>query len=155
MVLRGKRLAANKFYKMARPLIASGDKAGQRDTERITARIQVIPDVTDSYGTKLLTGFTVDEIKQVIETGERIWCENGEGVVTAEIKVGSGDDEWTLTELREVLDMVGEDGPVMRESPMNAKDMEEATMKQALAPKKVGRPKKNVAKPTPGTEEAD
>lgn len=137
-VERGKRKAINKFYKMGRPLITSGEKAGQRDTERITARIQVVPEAMDQYHEKKLNGFTLEEIEAVRKTGNPVYVRNQEGVVTAKIEVGTDLDQWTVEELDEVIAAVKADGgPVLDESPLDRYDLERLGLQNAQRPQQI------------------
>ena len=149
MLQRKKRKAANTWYKLGRPLIASGEKAGQWDQERITASIQVIPEEDfNEYGDRKVTGFTLSEIADAIKTGKsnilRLNPEDQDSAIVARMVVGSGLDEFTAVELQQILDEAG--GTVIsKPSPMDDKDRMREKMKRDMEPKsKGGRPKKIV-----------
>lgn len=168
VVMRGSRKARNKFYKLGRPMITSGDKKGQRDSERIVAQIRIIPNATDMFGRRKLTGFTVDEIRQVADGGGPLTVEDDEnkGRVLASLSCGPGLEQWTKEELYEIVDTVTkEGGPLLLPSRMDQKDLERlrltqpqevrVTLEQPVSepvedeepPKRRGRPPKNVAEP--------
>lgn len=149
MLQRKKGKASNTWYKLGRPMITSGESAGQRDQERITASLQVIPE--ESFGAfdeRKVTGFTLSEIAEVVETGSskvlRLNPEDPDSTIIARIVVGSGLDEFTLPELREILTEMG--GVVLSSpSPLDDKDRMRIKLQKDLEPKsKGGRPKKIV-----------
>lgn len=149
MLQRKKGKASNTWYKLGRPLITSGESAGQRDQERITARIQVIPEESfDSFNERKVTGFTLSEIAEVIETGVakvlRLNPEDPESTIIARIIPGGGMDEFTRPELQQIIEAHG--GKVLSSpSPMDDKDRMRIKLEKDLEPKsKGGRPKKIV-----------
>jgi hypothetical protein len=148
MLQRKARAAANTWYKLGRPLITSGDRAGQHDQERITAQIQVIEDDLGPYGERKVTGFTLAEIAKCAATGQGqtilLNPEDPDSVIVARISVGTGIDQFTVDELHEVIRGMG--GVVLSTpSPLDDKDRLRIKLERDLAPKeKGGRPKKNV-----------
>lgn len=148
MLQRKKRAASNTWFKLGRPKITSGEKAGQRDQERITASIQVIPDDFDKYGDRKVTGFTLAEIAHCRETGEGktllLNPEDPDSPIVARISVGEGIDQFTKVELGQILEGMG--GAVLSTpSPLDDKDRMRLKLERDLEPKdKGGRPKKNV-----------
>ena len=109
MLLRKARKASNTWYRLGRPMITSGEQAGQRDQERIVVSIQIVPeDVFNQYGDRKVTGFTLSEIAEMVETGEgkTLWSnpeDQVEGIVLAKIEIGAGMYQVSLTELKQIL----------------------------------------------------
>lgn len=149
MLQRKSGKASNTWYKLGRPLITSGDAAGQRDQERITASIQVIPEeIFGPFDVRKVTGFTLSEIAEIVETGAskvlKLNPEDPDSTIIARIVPGPGMDEFTLPELRQILEAHG--GTVLSSpSPMDDKDRMRIKLQKDLEPKnKGGRPKKVV-----------
>lgn len=149
MLQRKRGKASNTWYKLGRPLITSGETAGQRDQERIMATIQVIPEeIFGPFGERKVTGFTLSEIAEVVETGVakilRLNPEDPDSTIVARIVPGAGLDEFTRPELQRILTEMG--GTVLSSpSPMDDKDRMRIKLERDLEPKsKGGRPKKIV-----------
>lgn len=130
MLQRKKKAARNTWYKLYRPLIETGELAGQRDTQRIGARVQVIPEESfNEYGDKKTNGFTLSEIRQVIKTGKTAYnrleedMDGDSSVYSAKLAMGDGDDEFTKEELKEIVETMEKEGGVYtKPSPMDAQD---------------------------------
>lgn len=140
MLLRKARKASNTWYRLGRPKITSGEMAGQRDQERIVVSIQIVPeDSFDEYGDRKVTGFTLKEIAEMVETGTGKTIlsnpeDQMEGLVLAQISIGDGMDQVTLTELRQILDAMG--GTVLSTpSPLDTKDRERLRAEKDPEPK--------------------
>lgn len=136
MVQRGQKKARNKFYKLEQPLIASGAHAGRRDSPRITARVQVIPDgAFNMFGERKLTGFTLDEIKDVADGGAPKYITDDEDRQLAKLELGPGIDQWTKDELYEIVDTVRKEGGVfLTASRMDRFDLERERLSQGQQP---------------------
>lgn len=144
MVERKGEKARNTFVKKARPVIVDGERAGQRDSERVTAFVQVIPDgAFGAFGERKLNGFTLAEIEEVLASGGRKQITNEEGRVTAWVEVGDQDHQFTKDELQQIVDAVRADGVMISPSPMDQADLERAG--RAVAVSQGGR---NVARAT-------
>lgn len=125
MVERKSEKAANVWFKQGRPVIADGERAGQRDTERITATVQIIPDdAFDDFGNRKLNGFTLDELKKCHETGEPLIIRNSDGAVTARVVIGNDDFSFTKKELKQIITEVEKTGVQLLKSPMDRSDLE-------------------------------
>ena len=129
MLERKKRKASNTWYRLGRPMITSGEMAGQRDQERIVVSIQIVPEGSfDEYGDRKVTGFMLSEIVEMVETGKGKTLygnvdDNTESVVFASISIGDGMNQVTITELKQILEAMG--GKVLSTpSPMDTKDRE-------------------------------
>lgn len=129
MLERKKRKASNVWYRLGRPMIESGEAAGTRDQERMVVSIQIVPEGSfDEYGDRKVTGFTLSEIAEMVETGKgKILLSNPEegieGIVLAQISVGDGMHQVSITELKQILTEAG--GKVLSTpSPLDAKDRE-------------------------------
>ena len=127
MLLRKARKASNTWYRLGRPMIESGEQAGQRDQERSVVSIQIVPEgVLNEYGDRKVTGFTLSEIAEMVETGTgmTIWSnpeDQIEGLALAKIEVGDGMYQVTITELKQILAETG--GNVLSTpSPLDEKD---------------------------------
>ncbi len=127
MLLRKARKASNTWYRLGRPMIESGEQAGQRDQERSVVSIQIVPEgVLNEYGDRKVTGFTLSEIAKMVETGTgmTIWSnpeDQIEGLALAKIEVGDGMYQVTITELKQILAEMG--GNVLSApSPLDEKD---------------------------------
>lgn len=125
MVYRKEQKAANVWYKLGRPIIKDGERAGQRDSERITATLQVIPDTAfDGFGNRLLNGFTLDELRDAAENKKDLVIRNREGNPTALVRIGDDDFSFSVRELKQIIKAVEESGVQVLESPMNQDDLE-------------------------------
>lgn len=132
MLKRKEGKAANEWVKIERPIITSGEKAGQRDSERITARVLVIGETAFTpFGERKLNGFTLDELKGCLESGEDLIIKNPEGTVTARVSVGQNIDQFSRSELKEIIEAVDESGILLVESPVDQADLERMGRTQA------------------------
>ena len=125
MLQRKEKKSSNTWYKLARPMITSGEDAGKRDSERITFSLQVIPDGAFTlFGERKITGFTVEEIRKVYETGEPMYlmAEEVEDTVLAKLEIGPREDQVTKDELKQVLDAVAKSGILLSPSPLDKED---------------------------------
>ena len=127
MLMRKERKASNTWYRLGRPMITSGEQAGQRDQERIVVSIQIVPEGNaDEYGDRKVTGFTLSEIAEMVETGKGKTLYGNpddatESVAFTEISIGSGMYQVTITELKQILAEMG--GNVLSTpSPLDEKD---------------------------------
>lgn len=147
MLIRKNKAAANSWYKLGRPIITSGDKAGQRDTERIVFNLKVIPeDAFTMFGDRKVTGFTLDEIKAVYNGGppQYLYGEEVDDILLAKLEMGPGMDQVTKEELGQVIEAVTKTGILNTPSPLDPADRMRLNLEQQMAPKnKGGRPKKN------------
>ena len=128
MLLRKARRASNTWYRLGRPLIPSGEMAGQHDQERIVVSIQIVPEGSfDEYGDRKVTGFMLSEITEMVETGKGKTLygnvdDNTESVAFARISIGDGMNQVTITELKQILEAMG--GKILSTpSPMDNKDL--------------------------------
>lgn len=133
---RGKRKARNKFYKINSPLITSGHMAGRRDSPRITARLQIIPDTAfDQFNDRKLTGFTLAELQTVADGGEPVILTDNDDRVMAKLSLGPALDQWTKAELCEILDTVRESGGVfLTASRQDTSDLQREKLSQGQQP---------------------
>ncbi|HDY65169.1 MAG TPA: hypothetical protein ENH84_02905, partial [Phycisphaerae bacterium] len=132
MLERKKRRSSNTWYRLGRPMITSGEQAGQRDQERIVVSIQIVPeDVFNQYGDRKVSGFTLSEIAEMVETGvgKTIWSNPEDqvtGIVLAKIEIGDGMYQVSLTELKQIL---SESGGKILSTPSPVDDKDRARMR--------------------------
>lgn len=125
MVQRKSEKAANTWFKIAQPLITKGEKAGQRDTPRITVTVQVIPDTAfDGFGHRKLTGFTLAELEKCYKTGEPLQIKDREDRILARVEIGGEYNQLTKEELKQIIDETKRSGLLLSASPMDQIDLE-------------------------------
>ncbi len=126
---RKKRAARNTWFKLYRPIIETGEKQGQRDYQR-SVKIQIIPEESfNVYGDKKTNGFTLSEVKGLIENGGVLEnhreddMEGDASYVTATVKMGDRPDEFSKKELQHIVRTMEKEGGVYNQaSPFDRED---------------------------------
>lgn len=123
MVVRGKRYAMNKWIKIETPI----GKEGRRLPPTTTARIQVVPDASNRFGERKLTGITLSELKDLAENGGTFTLNDPRDPGRVVLRIVCGNDEysWSKEELQDIVNTIeSEGGLLMTDAPKGVQDVQ-------------------------------